>query len=71
MPPFIHRCPNTGFRVQGWTPDLESGTGGDVFVSAACLACGLVHFVNPKTGRRVGESDLGLMQIKAASHPTG
>jgi hypothetical protein len=31
MPPFICRCPNTGFRVQGWAPDLESETAGDVF----------------------------------------
>jgi hypothetical protein len=56
MPPFIFRCPNTGFRVQGFAPNNdESETAGDVFVGVTCLACGLMHFVNPKTGKRVGE----------------
>jgi len=32
MPPFIFRCPNTGFRVQGLAPDDESEEANDVFV---------------------------------------
>lgn len=57
MAPFIYRCPNTGFRVQGWTADDDKSEGADdVFVGVTCLACGHLHFVNPKTGKRAGES---------------
>jgi len=57
MPPFIFRCPNTGFRVQGFAPDNDGseGTGDDVFIGVTCLACRSVHFVNPKTGKTAGE----------------
>jgi len=58
MPPFIFRCPNTGFRVQGLTPgnDEPEGTGDDVFVGVTCLACGSVHLVNLKTGKTAGDT---------------
>ncbi len=57
MAPFIYRCPNTDLRVQGFAPDDdESERSGDVFMGITCLACGLVHFVNPKTGKTAGES---------------
>ena len=58
MPPFIYRCPNTGFRVQGFAPDDdESGSSADdVFVGVTCLACGTLHLVNPKTGKTAGEN---------------
>jgi hypothetical protein len=58
MPPFIFRCPNTGLNVQGLTEDDDEseGTGDDVFVGITCLACGLVHLVNPKTGKTAGEN---------------
>jgi len=56
MAPFIYLCPSTGFRVQGFAPDDdESERAGDVFVGITCLACGSVHFVNPKTGKTTGE----------------
>jgi hypothetical protein len=57
MPPFIFRCPNTGFQVQGFVPDNSEseGVGDDVFVGVTCLACGSVHLVNPTTGKTVGE----------------
>jgi hypothetical protein len=57
MAPFIYRCPNTGFRVQGFTPDDDESEGADdVFVGVICLACGSVHLVNPKTGKMPGEN---------------
>jgi hypothetical protein len=57
MAPFIFRCPNTGFRVQGLAPDDdESERAGDVYEAITCLACGRLHLVNPKTGKRVGEN---------------
>jgi hypothetical protein len=56
MPPFLYRCPNTGFNVQGYAPnDHESERGGEVFIGITCLACGLVHPINPKTGKTVSE----------------
>jgi len=58
MPPFVFRCPNTGFHVQGLTPDDDEseGAGNDVFVGVTCLACGSMHLINPKTGKTAGES---------------
>jgi hypothetical protein len=57
MAPFIYRSPNTGFRVQGVAPNDDGSEGaGDVFVGITCLACGMVHFVNPKTGKTPSES---------------
>jgi hypothetical protein len=56
MPPFLFRCPNTGFRVQGFAEgDGESKETDDVFVGVTCLACGSMHLVNPKTGKTAGE----------------
>jgi hypothetical protein len=57
MPPFIYRCRSTGYRVQGWAPDDDKSEGADdAFVGVTCLVCGLVHFVNPKMGKRVSEN---------------
>jgi hypothetical protein len=56
MPPFLYQCPNTRFHVQGWAPDDDPVTAGNVFVGVKCLACGWWHFVNPKTGKGVGEN---------------
>jgi hypothetical protein len=57
MPPFIFRCPNTGFRVQGFAADEgESEETDGVFVGVTCLACGSVHLVDPKTGKTAGEN---------------
>jgi hypothetical protein len=56
MKAFLYRCPNTGFRVQGLTPDAdESERAAGVFVGVTCLACGRLHLVNPKTGETAGE----------------
>jgi hypothetical protein len=56
MPPFLYCCPNTGFRVQGYAPnDDKSEPTDNVFVGVTCLACGLMHLVNPKTGETPGE----------------
>jgi hypothetical protein len=57
MPPFLYRCPNTGFGVQGYDPDDDGSERADnAFVSVTCAACGLVHLVNPKTGKTPSES---------------
>jgi hypothetical protein len=56
MPPFIFRCPDTGFRVQGWTSDDdESEKAGVVYEVVICHACGRLHLVDRKTGKTAGE----------------
>ena len=57
MAPFSYRCPNTGFRVQGWASDDDKSEGaGDVYQAVSCLACGGLHLVDPKTGKTAGEN---------------
>lgn len=48
MAPFIYRCPNTGFKVQGWAANdpLDAET----FVSVDCPVCKSTHVVNPVIG---------------------
>jgi hypothetical protein len=55
MAPSMYRCPTTGFRVQGWIVDDESERTDSDYESINCLACGGMHFVNPKTGKTIGE----------------
>jgi len=50
MGAFLYRCPNTGFRVQGWVEDDESEDSDVAYVGVVCHACGRLHLVNPKTG---------------------
>jgi hypothetical protein len=54
MATFLYHCPNTGFRVQGWSATDGSQNCGDVYEGVRCLACSLVHLVNPETGRILG-----------------
>ena len=55
MPTFLYRCPNTGFRVQGYTPEQTSDDGAYEVVTRA--ACSRVHLVNPMTGKVMGEEE--------------
>lgn len=55
MAAFLYRCPNTGFRVQGYSPDEIADN--DAFEAVTCIACTRVHLVNPKTGKVIGEDD--------------
>jgi len=45
-----------GVTVQGWVADdvAKKDTVAS-FVSVQCAACGLAHYINPKTGKRLGE----------------
>ena len=56
MATFLYRCPNTGFRVQGYTPEKTSGDD-DAYETVTCLACQRVHLVNPATGKVMGEDE--------------
>jgi hypothetical protein len=55
MPAFLFTCPITRVRVQDWSDadDLPE----DQYDEVACKACNSVHFVNPKTGRVLGQRD--------------
>ena len=58
--PYIFRCPTTGLSVQGLADtDEPSEDGRTLYLPVDCLACGLVHLVNPKTGRLAGQRDAG------------
>jgi hypothetical protein len=57
MAPFLFRCPNTGFRVQGWAADDRSDDDRESYESTTCHACGGLHLVNPKTGDVLGSDD--------------
>jgi hypothetical protein len=35
---FLFRCPNTGFRVQGWDEDDESEESGEAYQGVICHA---------------------------------
>ena len=50
----IFKCPRTGFSVQHRLDDPVDSLD-NKFVSVECLACTLVHFVNPATGRVLGQ----------------
>jgi hypothetical protein len=56
MAPFLYRCPNTSQQVQGYFADdpIEDA---DEYQSVTCLACRRTHFVNPSTGKVLGEDD--------------
>lgn len=55
MTAFIFRCPNTGLSVQGLTKD--DGDKDYTFEAILCTACQRVHWINPKTGKLLGEDD--------------
>lgn len=44
MPPFLYRCPNTGYRVQSFTAEEVSDK--EAFVTVMCSICAQVHLVN-------------------------
>lgn len=54
MPPFLYRCPVTGFKVQGWIADDPTEDNDETFEPVNCTVCSQVHLVNPKTGKVLG-----------------
>ena len=38
MPPFLYRCPATGYRVQGFVSE-EIPAEGDSYEAITCIAC--------------------------------
>jgi hypothetical protein len=55
MPPFLYRCPNTGYRIQGFVAEEVSDD--QTYVSVTCIMCRQLNLVNPSIGKVVGEDD--------------
>ena len=55
MAPFLYRCPNTGYRVQGFVAEDVSDP--DTYEPVTCVMCQQVHLVNPATGTVLGEDE--------------
>jgi hypothetical protein len=53
MPPFLYRCPNTGYRVQGFVAE-DVSEDPESYQAVTCIACQQVHLVNPTSGRVLG-----------------
>jgi len=55
MAAFLFRCTATGAQTQGWVDDdTHAEIGENDYISISCVACGLTHMINPKTGRLLG-----------------
>jgi hypothetical protein len=54
MPLFIYRCPNSGYRVQGFVPE-DISEDDHVYEPVTCPVCHQIHHVNPHTGVVLGE----------------
>lgn len=54
MPPFMYRCPNTGYRVQGFVAEEPDN---DSYEPVLCVICQQIHLVDPTTGKVLGEED--------------
>jgi DNA-directed RNA polymerase subunit RPC12/RpoP len=53
---FLYRCAQTGLQVQAWS-DRDQFEKDPVFEVVSCPACGLMHLVNSKPGKIMGERD--------------
>jgi hypothetical protein len=53
---FLYRCPNTGYRVQGFVAE-DTSNDTERYEAVICLACQQVHYVNPTTGKVLGDED--------------
>ncbi len=49
-------CPSTGVQVQAWFTDnaSEDEDRSETYEGVACLACGQLHMVSPRTGKVLG-----------------
>jgi hypothetical protein len=56
MPPFLYRCPNTGYRVQGLVAE-DVSEDPESYEAVTCTACQRVHLVNPTSGKVLGAEE--------------
>ena len=48
------KCPTTGMHVQHWLAE-EPDAAPHSYRQIACPACTRIHFINPETGKLLGE----------------
>jgi hypothetical protein len=53
MGAFIFRCPITNLNVQHWVDDDDETE--NEFQGLICPACTRLHFINPKSGKLLGD----------------
>jgi hypothetical protein len=53
MGAFLFTCPITQLKVQDWSTDDDPPE--DRYDEFVCNACAGLHYVNPKTGKVLGE----------------
>jgi hypothetical protein len=56
MAPLTYRCPHTGYHVQ-WLAEEVLGLETETYQPVNCIVCQQIHYVNPATGRVLGQSD--------------
>jgi hypothetical protein len=47
------KCPRTGMQVQHWLTEAPEETEGS-YRQIICPACAQLHFINPRTGKLLG-----------------
>jgi hypothetical protein len=56
MPPVLFKCPMTGQNVQWSVEETTSETAPSMtYEGIQCPACTRLHFINPSTGKLLGE----------------
>ena len=51
-----YRCPNTGYRVQGFAAE-DVSEDPESYEAVTCIACQRVHLVNPTSGKVLGAEE--------------
>lgn len=55
MSALVYICPVKKVSVQYWLKDELRSQEKDAYVGVACQACGKLHFLNPATGKLLGQ----------------
>jgi hypothetical protein len=53
---FLFTCPSTNLNVQHWRDDDENVSDNE-YEAVMCKACALLHLINRKTGKVLGQED--------------
>jgi len=56
MAAFLFRCPRTNLNVQGFVAD-DPADDRNGYEPVQCMACTRTHYVDPKTGKVLGEDE--------------
>ena len=68
MPLFMYRCPNSGYRVQGFVPE-DISEDDHVYEPVTCPVCHQIHQVKPAYQRRLGRKGRIRLPHIVPAHP--